>query len=186
MLGIEISERTVSRILQTLRRPPTQTWNTFLYNHLDQLVSIEFFTVPTITMRVLFVFIVLEHHRRELLHFNVTEHPTGASSQQIVEAFADRAAQPDPEKPIQGPQHRSLTFSLPGRELKAKGGVLNRNGLMPAHEESNKSKDDWHVSRLFVFIRFQVNLLQADGIMAKNNELFGRVELRTITAWPGF
>jgi hypothetical protein len=61
---------------------------------------------------------------------------------------------------------------------------------MPAHEESNKSKDaqqdDWHVSRLFVFIRFQVNLLKADGIMAKNKELFGRVELRTITAWPGF
>jgi putative transposase len=78
MLGIEISGRTVSRILQTLRRPPTQTWKAFLHNHLDQLVSIEFFTVPTITMRVLFVFIVLEHHRRELLRFNVTEHPTAA------------------------------------------------------------------------------------------------------------
>ena len=93
MLGIEISERTVSWILQTLRRPPTQTWKTFLHNHLDQLVSIDFFTVPTITMRVLFVFIVLEHHRREVLHFNVTEHPTAAwTSQQIVEAFADRDA----------------------------------------------------------------------------------------------
>jgi putative transposase len=49
--------------------------------------------VPTITMRVLFVFIVLEHRRREVLHFNVTEHPTAAwTSQQIVEAFADREA----------------------------------------------------------------------------------------------
>jgi transposase InsO family protein len=56
-------------------------------------VSIDFFTVPTVTLRVLFVFIVLEHRRREVLHFNVTEHPTAAwTSQQIIEAFADRDA----------------------------------------------------------------------------------------------
>ena len=61
MLGITISERTVSRILRRLRRPPSQTWKTFLHNHIGQLVSIDFFTVPTVTMRVLFVFIVLEH-----------------------------------------------------------------------------------------------------------------------------
>ena len=76
MLGIAISERTVSRILRGLPRPPTQTWKTFLHNHLGQLVSIDFFTVPTVTLRVLFVFIVSEHRRREVLHFNVTEHPT--------------------------------------------------------------------------------------------------------------
>jgi putative transposase len=93
MLGIPISERTVSRILRTLRRPPTQTWKTFLRNHVGQMVSTDFFTVPTVTMRVLFVFIVLEHRRRQVLHFNVTEHPTAAwTSQQIVEAFADRDA----------------------------------------------------------------------------------------------
>src|SRR5262245_5286884 len=93
MLGLEISERTVSRILRRLPRPPSQTWKTFLHNHLGQLVSIDFFTVPTVTMRVLFVFIVLEHRRREVLHFNVTEHPTAArTSQQIVEAFANRDA----------------------------------------------------------------------------------------------
>jgi transposase InsO family protein len=91
MLGITISERTVSRIIRTLRRPPTQSWKTFLHNHLSQTVSMDFFTVPTITMRVLFVFIVLEHGRRKVLHFNVTEHPTAAwTSQQIREAFADR------------------------------------------------------------------------------------------------
>jgi putative transposase len=93
MLGIGISERTVSRILRRLRRPPDQTWRTFLHNHVGQLVSVDFFTVPTITMRVLFVLIVLEHDRRKVLHFNVTEHPTGAwTAQQIVEAFADREA----------------------------------------------------------------------------------------------
>src|SRR5215472_11206010 len=76
MLGIEISERTVSRILREWPRPPSQTWKTFLRNHIGQMVSIDFFTVPTVTMRVLlFVFLVLEHRRRQVLHFNVTEHP---------------------------------------------------------------------------------------------------------------
>ena len=93
MLGIEISERTVSRILRKLPRPPSQTWKTFLRNHIGQIVSIDFFTVPTVTMRVLFVFLVLEHRRRQVLHFNVTEHPTADwTSQQIVEAFDDRDA----------------------------------------------------------------------------------------------
>ena len=91
MLGIAISERTVSRIIRALRRPPTQTWKAFLHNHMCQTVSIDYFTLPTITMRVLFVFIVLEHGRRKVLHFNATEHPTAAwTSQQIREAFADR------------------------------------------------------------------------------------------------
>jgi len=95
MLGIGISERTVSRILRTIRRPPNQMWKTFLHNHVGQMVSIDFFTVPTINMKVLFVLIVLEHERRKVLHFNVTEHPTGAwTAQQIVEAFADRDAAP--------------------------------------------------------------------------------------------
>jgi putative transposase len=90
MLGIEISERTVSRILRRLPRPPGQTWKTFLRNHVGPMVSIDFFTVPTITLKVLFVFIVLEHRRREVLHFSVTDHPTAAwTSQQIVEAFAE-------------------------------------------------------------------------------------------------
>lgn len=91
MLGITISERTVSRILRTVRRPPSQTWKTFLRNHLGQIVSVDFFTVPTIRLRVLFVFLVLEHRRRQVLHFNVTDHPTSEwVAQQMVEAFADR------------------------------------------------------------------------------------------------
>jgi transposase InsO family protein len=55
------------------------------------LVSIDFFTVPTVTLRVRFVFVVLEHRRRQVLHFNVTDHHTAAwTAQQIVEAFVDR------------------------------------------------------------------------------------------------
>ena len=91
MLGISISERTVSRILRTVPRPPSQTWKTSLRNHLGQIVSVDFFTVPAIRLRVLFVFLILEHRRRVVLHFNLTEHPTSAwVAQQMVEAFADR------------------------------------------------------------------------------------------------
>jgi putative transposase len=75
-LGIDISERTVSRLIPKQRRPPSQTWRTFLENHLREMVSIDFMTVPTATSRVLFVLVVLAHNRRRVLHFNVTAHPT--------------------------------------------------------------------------------------------------------------
>jgi putative transposase len=90
-LGIVISERTVSRILQTMKRPPSQTWKTFLKNHMGEIVATDFFTVPTLRMRILFVFLVVEHARRKVLHFAVTEHPTAEwAGQHMVEAFADR------------------------------------------------------------------------------------------------
>jgi len=89
-LGILISERTVSRLLPRNRRPPSQTWKAFLDNHVNELVSIDFFTVPTATFRVLFVLVVLAHRRRMVVHFNVTEHPTAAwTAQQIREAFPE-------------------------------------------------------------------------------------------------
>jgi transposase InsO family protein len=92
-LGLEVSERTVSRLMPKSRKPPSQTWRAFLNNHVEQLVSIDFFTVPTATFRVLFVLVVLAHHRRRLIHFNVTEHPTALwTAQQIVEAFPDDTA----------------------------------------------------------------------------------------------
>ena len=92
-LGIEVAERTVSRLMPKRRAPPSQTWRTFLANHVRDLVSLDFFTVPTAGLRVLFVFLVLAHHRRRVLHFNVTEHPSAAwTAQQIVEAFPDDTA----------------------------------------------------------------------------------------------
>jgi putative transposase len=92
-LGISVSERTVSRLLRRPRRPPSQTWRTFLTNHVATLVSMDFFTVPTLTGRVLFVLVLLTHQRRRIIHVNVTEHPTAAwTAQQIVEAFPDDTA----------------------------------------------------------------------------------------------
>ncbi len=77
-LGIEVSERTVSRLMPKYRKPPSPTWKAFWNNHLHGLASVDFFTVPTASFRVLFVFVVLAHHRRRVVHFNVTEHPTAA------------------------------------------------------------------------------------------------------------
>jgi len=92
-LGLDVAERTVSRLLPKRRSPPSQTWRTFLTNHVRDLVSVDFFTVPTARLRVLFVFVVLAHDRRRVLHFNVTEHPTAAwTTQQIVDAFPDDSA----------------------------------------------------------------------------------------------
>ena len=95
-LGIEVAERTVSRLMPKRRPEPSQTWRTFLTNHVQDLVSIDFFTVPTARLRVLFVLfvlVVLAHHRRRVVHFNVTEHPTAVwTAQQIVDAFPDDSA----------------------------------------------------------------------------------------------
>jgi putative transposase len=92
-LGIEVAERTVSRLMPRRPTPPSQTWRTFLTNHVRDLVSIDFFTVPTAQLRVLFVLVVLAHHRRRVLHCNVTEHPTAAwTAQQIVDTFPDDTA----------------------------------------------------------------------------------------------
>src|SRR5262245_24330387 len=66
---------------------------TFLRNHMHDLVSTDFFTVPTAGWRVLFVLVVLAHDRRRVVHFNVTEHPTAAwAAQQIIEALPDDTA----------------------------------------------------------------------------------------------
>jgi putative transposase len=92
-LGFDIAERTVSRLMPKRRPQPSQTWRTFLANHVRDLVSIDFFTVPTARLRVLFVLVVLAHHRRRVVHFNVTEHPTAAwTAQQLVDAFPDESA----------------------------------------------------------------------------------------------
>ena len=87
-LGIIISQATVSKYMLHRRKPPSQTWRTFLENHADCLAAIDFFTVPTATFRILYVFIVLSHDRRHIVHFNVTAHPTAQwTAQQLIEAF---------------------------------------------------------------------------------------------------
>ncbi len=87
-LGFEVAEATVSRYMPRRRKPPSQTWRSFLRNHTLGLVSIDFFVVPTATFRVLYVVLVLEHERRRIVHFNVTEAPSARwTGQQLVNAF---------------------------------------------------------------------------------------------------
>jgi transposase InsO family protein len=87
-LGIDIGETSVSKYMVRRRKPPSQTWRTFLGNHIQSMVSVDFFTVPTIRFQVLYVFLVLAHDRRRIVHFNVTAHPTAEwTVQQLREAF---------------------------------------------------------------------------------------------------
>ena len=76
-LGIDVGETSVGKYLVRHRKPPSQTWRTFLENHVKTMVSVDFFT-PTISFRVLYVFLVLAHDRRRIVHFHVTAHPCGA------------------------------------------------------------------------------------------------------------
>ena len=87
-LGIDIGETSVDKYILRHRKPPSQTWRTFLNNHVKSLVSVDFFTVPTIRFQVLYVFLVLAHDRRRILHLNVTAHPTAEwTAQQLRDAF---------------------------------------------------------------------------------------------------
>ena len=87
-LDIHLSQAKVSKYMIRNRKLPSQSWWTFLNNHLPDLVSIGFFTVPTATFRVLFVFLVWSHERRSVLHFAITDHSMAQwTAQQMVEAF---------------------------------------------------------------------------------------------------
>jgi putative transposase len=87
-LGIDVAKSTVEKYRPKVRKPSSPTWKAFLTNHVHALVACDFFTVPTVTFRVLFVFIILAHDRRRIVHVNVTEHPTAQwTAQQLIEAF---------------------------------------------------------------------------------------------------
>jgi len=88
-LGIDVHERTVSNIIKRLKtwNPPSQLWRTFLENHLFNTFAIDFLTVPTATFKVLYVFVIMSHKTRQVMHFNVTSNPTARwTAQQIIEA----------------------------------------------------------------------------------------------------
>jgi transposase InsO family protein len=87
-LGIKIGETSVGKYMVRRKRPPSQTWKTFLENHVKTMVSVDFFTVPTIRFQILYGFLVLAHDRRRIVHFGVTAHPTAEwTAQQMREAF---------------------------------------------------------------------------------------------------
>jgi hypothetical protein len=87
LLGYDVAELTVAKYMVRGRKPPSQGWRTFLKNHTREIAAIDFFAVVTLNFRILICFVVFRHHRRTVVHFNVTSHPTGRwTAQQIVEA----------------------------------------------------------------------------------------------------
>ena len=88
LLGYTVAESTVAEYMYRHHKPPSQTWRSFLENHIGDIAAIDFLVVPTVRFQLLYCFIVLRHNRRRVAHFNVTAHPTARwTGQQIVEAF---------------------------------------------------------------------------------------------------
>ena len=88
ILGVDIGQASVGKYMVRHRRPPSQSWRTFLANHMGQLMAADFFVVPTATGRLLFVLIILAHNRRRVVHVAVTAHPTATwTAQQLRDAF---------------------------------------------------------------------------------------------------
>jgi transposase InsO family protein len=87
-LGIEVAKSTVERYQPKGPRRSSPGWRAFLRLHAREFASMDFFVVPTVELKVLFVLVILGHDRRRVLHFDVTEHPTAEwTAQQLVEAF---------------------------------------------------------------------------------------------------
>jgi putative transposase len=87
-LGIHRAKSTVEKYRVRPRKSSSPTWKAFLKNHVNDLVALDFFVVPTISYKVLFVLVILAHKRRHIVHVNITEHPTAEwTAQQVIDAF---------------------------------------------------------------------------------------------------
>jgi len=90
-LGYDISQATVWRYVPKKNGSSNgQRWKTFLKNHASEIISIDYFSVPTINFKILHILVFLSHERRKIIHFNVTSNPTSEwASQQLRNAFHD-------------------------------------------------------------------------------------------------
>jgi hypothetical protein len=95
LLGHEVAMSTVAKYMVRHPKEPSQTWRTFLANHMSVAAACDFFVVPTLTFKPMYCFVVLSHDRRRIVHVNVTRHPTDEwTAQQIVEAFPGDGSEP--------------------------------------------------------------------------------------------
>jgi transposase InsO family protein len=87
-LGIDVGQTTVAKYMARRRQPPSQGWKTFLRNHTDGIASMDLFVVPTISFRLLYGFLILQHSRRELVWLGVTARPSAHwIACQLTEAY---------------------------------------------------------------------------------------------------
>ena len=88
LLGYQVAESTVAKYMHRQNKPPSQTWKTFLLNHAAEIAAIDLFTMPSVTYRIFYIFVILRHSDRKILHFNITRNPSAIwTAQQIIEAF---------------------------------------------------------------------------------------------------
>ena len=142
LLGFTIAESTVAKYMIRSQRPRSTNWKDFLDNHVSEFASMDFFTVPTATFRVLYCLVVLRHDRRYVVHYNVTASPTSQwISQQLVEAF---------------PFEEAPRFLLRDQDGKYGKAVLGRIKSMGIQDTPTSPASPWqnpYVERLIGSIR---------------------------------
>ena len=127
-LGISVGQATVAKYMPRRDKPPSQPWRTFLANHVSQIVAADFFVVPTVTYRLLFVLVILAHDRRRIVHVAVTDHPTAAwTAQQLRNAF------PEDQVPRYPLHDRDTAFT----------DVMSTIGAMQIHEVLTAPRSPW-------------------------------------------
>jgi putative transposase len=143
LLGYDVAELTVAKYMHRASPRPSPTWRVFLTTHARDIVAIDFFVVPTLTFRLLFVFVGLRHERRELLHLHVTDHPTAVwTARQIIEAFPNETAAP--------------RYLLRDRDAVYGVAFSSRVQTMGIHEVKTAPRSPWqnpHVERLIGTLR---------------------------------
>ena len=140
-LGISVSQATVAKYMPRRDTPPSQPWRTFLANHVGQIMAADFFVVPTVTYRLLFVLVILAHDRRRIVHVAVTDHPTAAwTAQQLRNAF---------------PEDQAPRYLLHDRDT-AFTDIMSTIGAMQIHEVLTAPRSPWqnaYVERVIGSIR---------------------------------
>jgi transposase InsO family protein len=166
-LSIDVGETSVSKYLVRRRTPPSQSWRTFLENHLETMVSVDFFVVPTIRLQILYVFLVLAHDRQRIVHFAVRAHPTAEwTAQQMREAF---------------PWDTAPRYLLRDRDPIFGKDFMDQVKAMGMKQLLSAPRSPWqraYVERLIGSIRRECldHMIVFNG--AQHDGMFGRVEIK--------
>ena len=161
-LGIEVAQSTVAKYMARSGRGRSQTWKTFLHNHVAGIGAMDFLIVPTVGLRLLFVLVILRHQRRRLISLTVTAHPTAEwIACQVTEAF---------------PWDEAPDYLIRDRDASYGQVVAKRLAAMGIRDHPTAPRSPWqngHAERLIGSIRREC----LDHIV-----IFGEAHLRRILA----
>ena len=161
-LGIEVDQSTVAKYMARSGRGRSQTWKTFLHNHVAGIGAMDFLIVPTVGFRLLFVLVILRHQRRRLISLTVTAHPTAEwIARQVTEAF---------------PWDEAPDYLIRDRDASYGQVVAKRLAAMGIRDHPTAPRSPWqngHAERLIGSIRREC----LDHIV-----IFGEAHLRRILA----